>query len=100
MAPRITLNPEDSAQGSTARPNPLVRASIDMILRGDFDGAGFRRVADQGAGRLRHLNVMARAFEFLCVVDTDVQLQRVQKLFGGRWSVLDVINTPRRGWGA
>lgn len=78
----MRLNLEDSAQGSDAKPNPLVLPSINQVLQALGPGSGTARVADQGAGRLRHLRLMAASFRSLYIVDTPVQVNRRQRLLG------------------
>jgi SAM-dependent methyltransferase len=56
-------------------------------------------VADQGAGRLRHLDVMARTFGCTFVVETRLQLLRRQELFGKPGQrVFDIARIGRDDW--
>jgi SAM-dependent methyltransferase len=69
-----------SAQGSRARPNPLVLASLSevQLLLGDR----IPTIVDQGCGRLRHLELLQGLTRRLVLVDTPGQLRKPQSLFG------------------
>lgn len=75
----VPLRPEDSAQGSGARPNPLVDPSLRLIADAF---ASPRLLVDQGAGRLRHLDALTAVADKLVLVDTELQLSRRQSLLG------------------
>jgi hypothetical protein len=89
------LCPEDSAQGTRARPNPLVIPSIARAraILGREPGV----VVDQGAGRLRHLDLLLNEFDHLLLVDTKRQLERKQSLYGIRQNVYAVVEDKRAG---
>lgn len=91
------VNSEDSAQGSTARPNALVAPSLALVrqyLEGSRDKL---RVADQGCGRLRHLAALAAEFDHVWLIDQAIQLDRSQTLYGKRQSIRDLAAGLRDG---
>jgi hypothetical protein len=93
------LRPEDSAQGSTARPNPLVEATIGLLMA-KLGDPRLQRVCDQGAGRLRHFDLLAKTFGCVYAVDTRRQLLRPQELYGVKHkSVCDVLVARHEDWG-
>jgi SAM-dependent methyltransferase len=90
-AAAVVVNSEDSAQGSTARPNSLVAPSLDLVKR-HLGGLPLDlRVADQGCGRLRHLRAIAAEFDHLWLVDQAVQLDRNQVLYAKRQSIRSFV---------
>jgi hypothetical protein len=86
--PLFRLSPEDSAQGSSARSNPMLRRAVDKLTE-ERDDLRSWSVADQGAGRLRHLSSLATVFGSVVLVDTARQVTRLQVLHGRRQRVTD-----------
>lgn len=76
------LRSELSAQRINAPVNPLVSVAMDWLAENDR----INRVADQGCGKLRHLNSFRRYSE-VYLVDTEAQLSRAAQLASVRESV-------------
>jgi SAM-dependent methyltransferase len=90
---QVAINAEDSAQGSTAKPNKLMGPSLGLVRQQLGSAGGSLRVADQGCGRLRHLTALTAEFEHIWLVDTATQLDRQQILFNKKQSVREVART-------
>jgi hypothetical protein len=89
----MLLRPEDSAQGSRAKPNPLVGPTLERITE---LVPSPRLLVDQGAGRLRHLGQFLSVADSLVLVDTELQLSRRQSLCGvPKTTVFDVVEGLR-----
>jgi SAM-dependent methyltransferase len=84
--PRI--QPENSAQGTTAKGNPFVEVcfqyAIDQKL---IRGARDCTVVDQGCGKLRHLATIVKYSKRVYLVDTRFQLEREQVLAGRKITI-------------
>lgn len=85
----LDLRPEDAAQGARARPNPYVAASLPLIgaRHGELESL---TVVDQGVGRLRHIEILSSSFGCVYAVDTKLQLNRCQRLFGVRGRIREI----------
>jgi len=97
MVPKkIKIYPEYSAQPSIAKPNPLLEVSIQYILSNrNPQKIKLLKIVDYGCGKLRHLHVFFKYFNTIYLVDTEIQLSRVQRLFGEKTSVTHYIDNLR-----
>lgn len=80
----IKINSAYSAQPSIARPNPFLRIAINYILESRLfdEDPNKLRIADQGCGKLRNLTTLCQYFDTIYLIDTEFQLNRLQRLFG------------------
>ena len=89
----ILLHPENSAQGMNAPPNPFVQKLISHLKGDDLVGRELRslRAADQGCGKLRHLQILGRHFGEVVAVDTKLQIECLQDIAGKRTTPVDYV---------
>ena len=92
---KIKISSEYSAQSSITRPNPLFLKSVRYILDNGFISkrADSLKIADQGCGKLRHLNILCLCFNTIYLIDTDFQLKRKQTLFGEKTNIKEYVNS-------
>lgn len=77
----IKIFPENSAQGTYARPNPFVRPLLEKLTAEKRFGLTAKiKLVDLGCGKLRHLEICKEFARHLILVDTRRQIERVQKL--------------------
>jgi SAM-dependent methyltransferase len=76
------IRSENSAQRKDAPPNPFVEKTISYLKASAFGERDVSnlRVADQGCGNLRHLEILQRSFKHLFFVDTPFQIRRTHKI--------------------
>jgi hypothetical protein len=75
------IQPEYSSQGTTSKPNPFVKIVLDKLINEKRYGLkGQLKIVDLGCGKLRHLNILNNYSKHVILVDTKVQIDRVQKL--------------------
>lgn len=96
---RISINSEYSAQRSDARPNPMLGRAMAFAAEELKRPPRALRVADQGCGKLRHLQILSDAYREVFLVDRAAQLGRMQKLFGAEITVRDYVGKSKRGRG-
>lgn len=84
MKNKINIRPEYSAQPTNALANPMAVKAISYLKKNYFKDTDLKslRVADQGCGKLRHLKILLRYFNIIYLVDTKLQLHRIQRLAG------------------
>ena len=90
---KIEIAPAYSAQPSIAKPNPFLSVAIEHMFSNGLvseDDVNLR-VADQGCGKLRHLELLSQHFSTIYLIDLEFQLTRIQRLFGLEISVRDYI---------
>lgn len=77
----VRISSESSAQRSTSPPNPRLAVAIKEVVARHYL-ADRPVVADQGCGRLRHLRLLRKHFDRIVLVDKEIQLNKVQKVWG------------------
>jgi len=87
------IRPELSAQGQSARPSPMVPIALARLKAMSVK---LPRAADQGCGRLRHLDLLSSAHKELYLVDTKRQLEHAQLLEGERMTIGAYVNTRKQ----
>lgn len=88
----VTISPENSAQGTTSKPNPFVEKALDRLIatKPVLDGRTMR-LADLGCGRLRHLRVLLCYSNDILLVDTKKQIERIQVYAGTKCSMMEYV---------
>ncbi|SRR6266540_1059033 len=76
--PERPFKPELSAQRLSHPPSPLLGVAISYLLKGRRT-SHLGRVADIGAGKLRHARLLHRQARRLYLVDTEQQLRAVHR---------------------
>jgi hypothetical protein len=82
---KIRICSEYSAQRIDALPNPMVQRCIHTLAHESTESM---RVADQGCGKLRHLDLLAASYSDIVLVDTPEQLRSLHR-FAGTTSTID-----------
>lgn len=87
---KVKLNPEYTAQASIATPNRMIKIAIENLKKSECLNGSMRqfRVADQGCGKLRHLNLLLELFQKVYLIDKEEQLLRKQRLFDKDSSII------------
>jgi len=97
---KYNIRSEYTAQASTFQPNRMVRFAIESLFRDNSYKVIPRqsKVADQGCGKLRHLEILTEYFQKIYLVDQHVQLTRKQSLFGNsNTTIIDYIKRNFKG---
>ncbi len=75
--------PENSAQGTNSKPNPLVRPVLEKLTNDKrFVLKRNIKIADLGCGKLRHLAICREFSKHILLIDTKLQIERTQKFAG------------------
>ncbi len=76
----MEIQPEYSAQGMHSRPNPLVQPTLELLITEKRFGMKSNiKLIDLGCGKLRHLDICMQFAKQVVLVDTERQIENVQK---------------------
>lgn len=74
------IHPENSAQGTHSKPNPLVHSTLELLTSEKRFGLRPKiKLIDLGCGKLRHLDICMRFSKHIILVDTERQIEKIQK---------------------
>lgn len=92
---KLEIRPENSAQATNRRPNPLVEPILKKLTSDDRYGMTETsvRLVDLGCGKLRHLDLCAKFSDHLLLVDTRMQIERIQKFAGVDIRMADFVES-------
>lgn len=94
MASKHKLETAYSAQPSIASINPSLPMVLDYLTQKILLDVRHLRIADQGCGKLRHLDILKHYFQRVLLIDTEVQLNKVQRIFGNsRTTIVDYVRS-------
>jgi len=86
------LLPENSAQGTNTKPNPFVRFTLELLTKkGAHNLRKKPKIVDLGCGKLRHLKILTAFTNNIILVDTNHQINRVQKFEGTLSTMKDYV---------
>jgi len=77
------LRTENSAQGTKSKPNPFVKLTLETLTKDKNSGLDANiKLVDLGCGKLRHLEISSHYAKKITLVDTNYQVERLQKFDG------------------
>lgn len=89
-----TIAPELSALGIKKNINPMLPKLVWELQQLRDEGRGpAMLVVDSGCGQLRHLEILLKSFPKLCLVDTELQLERMHLFAGKKQTIKDFIKS-------
>lgn len=87
----IEIKTEYSTQPFGQKPNPMVEKSIRYLAEKN----GYcedSKIADQGCGALRHLRELMKYYNYIYMVDTELQINRSREIEGKKTTIKEYIN--------
>ena len=88
------IRPESSAQGMTAKPNPLVKPILALLTTDRSFGLPENLLLlDLGCGKLRHLQLMRAFAKRIWIVDTELQVTQSQWFGEFKGSMQEFVRT-------
>lgn len=96
---KFDIRSEYTAQASTFQPNCMIQLAIESLYHDKNCKVVSKhsKVADQGCGKLRHLEILTSFFQRIHLIDQYAQLTRKQKLFNkSNTNIIDYIKKKFR----
>jgi len=91
---KLEIYSENSAQGTTSKPNPFVQPVLEELVTNKRYGLNRNiKLVDLGCGKLRHFDICKRLVKQIILVDTKKQIERVQKFASGNCTMRQYVDS-------